>query len=85
MKKRILAIIFSVTMIMSLVGCTKEASSSGGVSSLIDTSSEAPEVSEYAVNPLTGIQNMKKSALKLKPVAIMINNITTAWDVQASL
>ena len=86
MKKRILAIVFAVTMIISLAGCTKEALSSGGSSSLIaDTSSIEPEVSEYMVNPLTGVENMKKSALKLKPVAIMINNITTAWDVQASL
>ena len=62
MKKRILAIVFAVTMIISLAGCTKEASSSGGSSSLIaDTSSIEPEVSEYIVNPLTGVENMKKS------------------------
>ena len=31
--------------------------------------------SQYAVNPLTGVEDMAKDATLIKPVAIMINNI----------
>lgn len=83
MKKRILALILGVIMLTAIVGCEKKDNSSSVPS---DTLSEVEEqASDYIINPLTGTADLKASAEKLRPTAIMINNIETAWGVQSSL
>ena len=42
-------------------------------------------VSPYIVNPLTGEQTLDKSMKDKRPVAVMINNIKVAQEVQASV
>lgn len=37
------------------------------------------------INPLTGVADLENGAENYKPIAIMINNIETAWGVQTSL
>ncbi len=86
MSKRIISICLAGLMAFGFFGCRKKDAVSSEVSiapSIAVTSSEPQN--PYEINPLTGTQDMKKSAKLLKPVAIMINNIETAQGVQSSL
>lgn len=58
----------------------------------VETPSEAAsqtvsqaQAPKYAVNPLTGVRDLEFDAENARPVAIMINNIKTAWSVQTGL
>ena len=84
MKNKIFAISLIVALVLSLVGCANKNNLSSSLPSFTITDNEI-EVSEYAVNPLTGTEDLERDAEKLRPVAIMINNIETAWGVQSSL
>lgn len=83
--KRLLAVFLAALMVAACSGCKGKdnASSSSAPVSLAVSSAEPQKTT--LVNPLTGVEDMKKDAVLLKPVAIMINNIETAWGVQASL
>ena len=85
--KKIIAVVLMLSLMVScFVGCAKKDNTSSLFSApVIVSESENIDDSQFAVNPLTGTKTMDKSALKLKPVAIMINNVSTAWPVQASL
>lgn len=84
MKKRLFALFLIVTMVATLVGCNKKDTLSSSAPAFIKEEIEQ-ENSDYAVNPLTGTVDLAKDAETLRPTAIMINNIETAWGVQASL
>lgn len=84
MKKRIFALFLIVSMVATLVGCNKRDMMSSSAPSLV-VEEIKQEISKYAVNPLTGTETLEKDAVNLRPTAIMINNIETAWGVQASL
>ena len=52
-----------------------------------DPATESQPVKEdpYTTNPLTGVKNLDKSKVSLRPVAVMINNIRIAQQVQTSV
>lgn len=86
--KKFLSIALILCLLTALVGCGKSDSTSS-VSSVPDevVSEIVSEVEEskFEINPLTGVADLKKDALKNQPVAIMVNNISTAWGVQSGL
>lgn len=84
MKKRLLSFLsFTLVLLLTLglAGCGK-TKEENVISALISTSSKKPEVIYY--NPLTGLK-MDKAAVLQRPVAVMINNIRTAQEVQTGL
>ncbi len=86
--KKIIASILCLTMAFSVFsGCKEEEKpkkKKQKVESKVESIVEVQEP-EFAVNPLTGKENLEKDAVKIKPVAIMINNVYDAQGVQASL
>lgn len=87
MKKQIISLGIIAALLLSLGGCKGNKNSSSDISTLIP-SLEVESIVEkpkYEINPLTGVENLKKSSLKAKPVAIMINNAQPAQSVQSSL
>ena len=98
MKKGILkaiAIILCLCGIFAFAGCDKKAdevletSTSSEPSSAPPPPSSEPEPEpepEYAINPLTGVENLDPAAVNNRPVAVMVNNLyPTAQSVQTGL
>lgn len=84
--KKLLSIILALCLLLSFAGCNKADNTSSTSSVPKEVVSEIEEeVGKFALNPLTGEEDLEKDAEKLKPVAIMINNISTAWGVQSGL
>ena len=72
-------------LIMCLVaGCGKQTDRLS-VDSTGETSSEETKKPESAKNPLTGLEDISADKIKNRPVAVMVNNITTAQPVQTGL
>lgn len=87
MKKRILALALGILFAVNLTGCAKEikgGSSDNDISSQ-NTSSEEQLTPTYFTNPLTGVEELTANQVDLRPVAVMINNISVAQPVQAGL
>lgn len=97
MKKGILkifAIVLCICGVFAFAGCEQKVyevsvpSSSSEPSSVVEISSEPePEPEpQFAVNPLTGLQNLDPAAVNNRPVAVMVNNLyPTAQSVQTGL
>ena len=85
MKKAVSLFLVVVFCALAFVGCGKdtfkeyEQDDNSSVSSVV---SLAPT---YAVNPLTGVENLSPDKLNTRPVAVMVNNLTTAQKVQTGL
>lgn len=82
-------------LVLALV-CALLASSCGSMSGISGSENGSPseaasetasqaQAPKYAVNPLTGVRDLEFDAENARPVAIMINNIKTAWSVQTGL
>ena len=90
MLKKLLAIILCVICLFSFTGCslTKDDVSSVSDPEYIDLTEDVndkKEEEEKFINPLTGIKNLTKSNVGTRPVAVMVNNISTAQGVQTGL
>ncbi len=86
--KKLLSITLILCLLAALVGCGKSGNSTSSVSSVpeeVVSEIENEQDNEFEVNPLTGVADLKKDAVKNQPVAIMVNNISTAWGVQSGL
>ncbi len=88
MIKRI-SVLFLCFVLCLCVGCKAEkeennAESSSNISSVEEVSSE-PEPVITATNMLTGLQSENLEAMKKRPIAIMINNLSVAQKVQTGL
>ena len=83
MLKRILPLALALCM-LTMAGCKKEQDRLS-----VDKGSEPSVVSETKPvtykNPLTGVSGISEEKTKNRPVAIMINNISTAQPVQTGL
>lgn len=83
MLKRILPLALALCM-LTMAGCKKEQDRLS-----VDKGSEPSIVSETKPvtykNPLTGVSGISEEKAKNRPVAIMINNISTAQPVQTGL
>ncbi len=81
MFKKFLAAILAVLMIFA-VGCNQKV--------VYDNLSNYEGVTqddgkELSVNPLTGIKDVSAEAIKQRPVAIMVNNVSVAQKVQTGI
>ena len=85
MKTKILSLSMALLMLLTFTGCKGKDTTSSVISAPVSEIVSEVEESKYEINPLTGTEDLKKDAVLIKPVAIMINNIETAWGVQASL
>lgn len=77
-----------LTFVLLLSGCkssTKPKPKPPVTSSQAESSVVEPPVVTTVTNPLTGLNDLNKSAANNRPVAIMINNIRTAQKVQEGL
>ncbi len=82
MKKRITALILCAVTVFAFAGCKKK--------SLDDISSTGPvpvsePVNRMKINPFTGMQDLDPAYENRRPVAVMINNISTAQPVQTGV
>lgn len=87
--KKIIALML-VVLAVFCVGCGNKAEENTEPSTVATTEAvtEAPTEPEkvYYLNPLTGEKNLKKKAdAKKRPVAIMVNNLSTAQTVQTGV
>ena len=77
MLKRILSLTLCTLMLIPFAGCKKKEYTLS-----VDTSASTPSVvepePETYINPLTGEKNLSKDDALLRPVAIMVNNISVA-------
>ena len=81
MKKRITALIFCLILVFSLCSCKGEPDV---VSSDVTDDVSSVEEPKTVANPLTGLQ-IDAQSKNVKPVAVMINNISVAQKVQTGL
>ncbi len=91
--KKLLSIFMIFCLLMAFAGCGKKSDDTSSAGSVTESViSEEPVVEpepepvvKGEINPLTGVSNLKESAVNNRPVAIMVNNIETAWGVQSGL
>lgn len=83
MKKRILALFLVVVLCCLCGGCKKlgknAADGEEGYANINGVKNT------NVINPLTGIQNLAKEKQNVRPVCIMVNNISIAQDIQTGL
>lgn len=84
MTKRIFAGITALVMLLAS-GCNGTEKTSSAPESQPQTVVSDIVTEPTNINPLTGVADLENGAENYKPVAIMINNIETAWGVQTSL
>lgn len=77
MIKKIFAIILVISMLFC-VGCNKNSGEGS-------TNEDAAPAEPLTVNSLTGLKDIPEDKLGARPVAVMVNNINVAKDVQAGL
>lgn len=82
MYRKFLALIIAVLMVF-FVGCNKQDVTSDVPQVSTPTESE-PEI-VYYTNPLTGVEELTSDKTQNRPVAIMVNNLSTAQKVQTGL
>lgn len=82
MLKKLLAAICCIMLVFT-VGCDKDVVYADP--SDYDDSETPKQTENLLVNPLTGVEGISEDAAARRPVAIMINNISTAQKVQTGL
>ncbi|MBO4734669.1 MAG: DUF3048 domain-containing protein [Clostridia bacterium] len=87
MFKKVLALTVCAVLVFTLAGCKFFGKDDTSSVEYIDitSSEEEPVVEKYAINPLTGVKNLELDKADLRPVAVMVNNISTAQGVQTGL
>ena len=91
MQKKLISIVLSLILVLSLAACGADKTPSDNTvedpSSSEESSSTVPEPPkvEYALNTLTGETNLAKEAEGTKPIAITVNNIRVAQAVQCGI
>lgn len=87
---KVFSFVLCFLLVLSLCGCGKDDPtvddpvSSEEISSE-EVSSEPDPEPVFAVNPLTGEKTLNPDKVGVKPVAVMINNLSQAQGVQAGL
>lgn len=86
MLKRILVLLMCMCLCLCAVGCKEETERlSVDLGEDISVPEEPVVESKYAVNPLTGVEDLEKGKEKDRPVAVTINNISIAQPVQTGI
>ncbi len=84
MFKKIMAVLMVFAMLLA-VGCGAGDNTSETTAGKAEASSQEVEKVVYEQNPLTGISELTDNKQNDRPVAIMINNLSTAQGVQAGV
>ncbi len=86
MKKRIFALCLCFCLIFSFAACSKPKEEAPEVNNSENVQSTVKQENPYAQNSLTGLYNLDKAKQNLRPVAIMIDNDSTAQrDTQSGI
>lgn len=87
MFKRLSVVFLCLVTAVSLTGCAFSLNPGD-----VDADSQTPIVEpivepkpEFFINPLTGLKDASRDTVDLRPVAVMVNNITQAQKVQTGL
>lgn len=83
--KRTVALILMLSMLCILCSCGKDKYTPYTQTGPDDISSAESQAPQFVINPLTGVADLAPGKEKLRPVAVMINNISTAQKVQTGL
>ncbi|MBR4868979.1 MAG: DUF3048 domain-containing protein [Clostridia bacterium] len=84
MTKRLLLCLLAACMVLC-VGCKRQEFSELAEEAVVITPTEIDPPEIFYPNPLTGIKELKEDAQNKRPVAVMINNISVAQEVQCGL
>lgn len=84
MLKKLSAAALSLCFLLT-VGCTGEKNINNTSTDKNNTVSSEPEQAPVYYNPLTGVSGISADKVNTRPVAVMINNINLAQDVQCGL
>ncbi len=79
-----LSLVLAVVFMLALASCGKNGDESK-ITTKPATTAAPTTLSPYVMNPLTGIENLPRDKENTRPVAVMINNIKVAQDVQTGL
>ena len=85
---KFIAVVICLLTVFVFAGCEGEVVVVSDISSANTSapSSEPEPEPEFAVNPLTGMENLDPAAVNNRPVAVMVNNLKpTAQSVQTGL
>ena len=86
MKIKLLLVLSCFAFVFSLTACKslpQVADKTSGKTTT--TTTETTTLPPFVQNPLTGVRDLPSAAAGKRPIAIMINNIKTAWSVQTGL
>ena len=85
MFKKLLSVILCFVLLFALSACGGGDPTVEEVSNAVSDTPSAAPVPTSAINPLTGLDNLDLGKENLRPVAIMVNNINVAQEVQAGV
>lgn len=80
MFKKTISLICGISILLTLAACGGETDKTADSSSTPESSQSAQPISNYIVNPLTGVENLDKDKANTRPVAIMIDNDSVAQN-----
>ena len=85
MLKKSVSLILCCCMVLTLAGCdlftNNENPADGSYTQIED---KTPEKA-LQINPLTGLATLTSDQVNARPIAVMVNNLKVAWDVQKGL
>ena len=86
MFKKLLSVVLCFVLLFSLSACGGGDPTVEDVSNILsgEATNTTPQPT-FAINPLTGLANLDLGKENLRPVAIMVNNINVAQEVQAGV
>lgn len=94
MLKKVISFVLCLSMILALTGCnifkrqsTVTSEPESDAESTVSENEPEPEVEkvEMYTDPLTGLSTPESKIVSLRPVAVMVNNISVAQSVQTGL
>lgn len=83
--KKIIAVILCLSTLCILCSCGKAKEFDYKQTGSNESSAAESQAPQFVVNPLTGVADLAPGKETMRPVAIMVNNITTAQKVQTGL
>ncbi len=83
--KRFVSLLMVFALCAVLFSGCKEKFTSYEDSTESQVSEVVSQAPKFAVNPLTGVENLSPDKLNTRPVAVMVNNLTPAQKVQTGL
>ena len=87
--RRFAAVVLAAGLLLTAAGCGEDKPDQSSQTAETVTSAPVatsqPPAHEGTLNPLTGTYDLDAAAAGKRPVAVMVNNIEAAWEVQTGL